>query len=275
MLPVPSAMAFAASAPPLGWPASKARLCGVCAQGSMHQARQTRGMIHHKGKMAASCRTYRQARGSFMCITNTPDLPVSNVGVDGGDVWTGQRVSNEELELIVDEACSMSVRAPVIAQYYPGRGWLWHQWHRTIVRRTLPREVLGNIIFAFAVCMMFQGLGPTPWGSFFDHKIEDVHRAYAQLTEALFIATGQLNQVRIHGLLPDEQDETLRTLELRTSFRTDENALGASRAQDLVRMEASSLKDSSSAKAKSGSFLDFARKPFQAKTEQGSANSDT
>jgi hypothetical protein len=172
-------MAFAASAPPLGWPASKARLCGVCAQGSMHQARQTRGMIHHKGKMAASCRTYRQARGSFMCITNTPDLPVSNVGVDGGDVWTGQRVSNEELELIVDEACSMSVRAPVIAQYYPGRGWLWHQWHRTIVRRTLPREVLGNIIFAFAVCMMFQGLGPTPWGSFFDHKIEGLAKAWA------------------------------------------------------------------------------------------------
>jgi hypothetical protein len=36
----------------------------------------------------------------------TPDVPLSAVGVDGGDVWSGQRVSKEMLAETVEEACS-------------------------------------------------------------------------------------------------------------------------------------------------------------------------
>jgi hypothetical protein len=61
----------------------------------------------------------------------------------------------------VDEACSMSVARPIIAQYYPGRKWLWRQWSNTIVRRTLPREVLWNVAFATALSLCVCAPGPT------------------------------------------------------------------------------------------------------------------
>ena len=72
-----------------------------------------------------------------MCIVppsqfSTPDNPISNVGVDGGDVWSGQRLSPEQLERTVNEAISTVVGAPIIAQYYPGRSWLWSQWSSTV-----------------------------------------------------------------------------------------------------------------------------------------------
>ena len=86
----------------------------------------------------------------------TPDVPLSNVGVDGGDVWSGLRLSGEELMNTVDEALSMTPSAPIIAQYYPGRRWLLAQWTGTVVKITLPREVLRSVILASVLCVLYR-----------------------------------------------------------------------------------------------------------------------
>lgn len=117
--------------------------------------------------IALSCATLRTstlpirtAVPTLRVTMGTPDNPVSSVGVDGGDVWSGQRVSREALLEAVDEAMSMTIQLPIIAQYYPGRKWLWVQWGGTIIRRVLPREVLANLIFALVVSLLFRGPGP-------------------------------------------------------------------------------------------------------------------
>ena len=94
-----------------------------------------------------------------MCAT-TPEVPLSAVGVDGGDLWSGVRVSSDELRTIVDLACSTTISKPIVAQYYPSRRWLWRQWSGTVVRRVLPKEVFFNLCFAAAVCLFFCAPGP-------------------------------------------------------------------------------------------------------------------
>jgi len=94
-----------------------------------------------------------------MCAT-TPEVPLSAVGVDGGDLWSGARVSQEELRSLVDLACSTTITKPIVAQYYPSRKWLWRQWSGTVVRRVLPKEVSFNLCFAAAVCLFFRAPGP-------------------------------------------------------------------------------------------------------------------
>ena len=69
-------------------------------------------------------------------------------------------LNTEELRQIADEACSTTIRKPIIAQYYPGRQWLWRQWGGTVVRRVLPREVLLNICLAAVACLFFRAPGP-------------------------------------------------------------------------------------------------------------------
>ena len=78
------------------------------------------------------------------CPRMCADLPQSAVGMDGGDVWSGARVTQATLEDVVDEATSTTIGTPIIAQYYPGRAWLWQQWTGTILRRVLLREVLST-----------------------------------------------------------------------------------------------------------------------------------
>ena len=96
----------------------------------------------------------------MLATETTPDVPLSAVGVDGGDVWSGQRVSKEMLAETVDEACSTTNLSPVVAQYYPNRFWLWRQWYGTVIRRTLPREVLYNFVLSVVVVLLFSPSGP-------------------------------------------------------------------------------------------------------------------
>ena len=81
------------------------------------------------------------------------------MAIDGGDLWSGARLSRDELDTLVDVACSTVIASPIIPQYYPARGWLWRQWGGTIVRRVLP-EVLLNILFAIGVACFFRAPGP-------------------------------------------------------------------------------------------------------------------
>jgi len=89
-------------------------------------------------------------------VKTTPDVPRSDVGLDGGDVWSGLRLNSEELTQTVDEALSFTPSAPIIAQYYPGRWWLLSQWTGTIVKITLPREVLRSVIYATVLCVLYR-----------------------------------------------------------------------------------------------------------------------
>ena len=93
-------------------------------------------------------------------MITTPAVPQSAVGVDGGDVWSGQRVSQDGLIDIVEEATSTTVSRPIVAQYYPNRRWLWRQWRGTVIRRTLPREVLFQVLFAWLISVLFSASGP-------------------------------------------------------------------------------------------------------------------
>ena len=95
----------------------------------------------------------------MMCVT-TPEVPTTAVGVDGGDLWSGQRISSGELRSLADLACSTTITKPIVAQYYPSRKWLWRQWDGTVLRRVLPKEVFFNLCFAAAVCLFFRAPGP-------------------------------------------------------------------------------------------------------------------
>lgn len=79
------------------------------------------------------------------------DAPMSPVGLDGGDIWSGFGMDKDELAEVVDTACSTTTGIPIIPQYFPRRKWLWSQWDGTIVRRVLPKDVLFNCVFAAAV----------------------------------------------------------------------------------------------------------------------------
>ena len=126
---------------------------------------------------------------------STPDVPRSDVGLNGGDVWSGERQSRDEREATVDEACSMVIGAPIVAQYYPGRGWLWRQWRGTIVRRTLPREVLCNSILATVFCLLSCAPSIEPWASLAGHTTAGIARAWTlSATMASFMLSFFLSQ---------------------------------------------------------------------------------
>jgi len=127
--------------------------------------------------------------------STTPDVPLSSVGVDGGDVWSGQRVSKEELLDRVEEACGRRVTSPIIAQYYPSRGWLWQQWGGTVVRRTLPREVAWSMLFATAFSLIFCAPCLAPWAALAETKIAGVAKAWTlSMTMASLVLSFFLSQ---------------------------------------------------------------------------------
>jgi len=105
-----------------------------------------------RGKLAAL-----QLRVSLPLMKEQPGSPspLSAVGLDGGDVWSGARVNRDELEELVAEATSTTINNPIIRQYFPGRRWLWLQWKSTVVRRTLPAEVR-NMVLVALVCQLFR-----------------------------------------------------------------------------------------------------------------------
>ena len=87
-------------------------------------------------------------------------ITVEAPGLNGGDVWAGARGSEEEFDQCLSDAMSMTVKAPIIPQFYPQRRWLWLRWDGTILPRVLPREVLFNIVFA-TICVMLFSHVPT------------------------------------------------------------------------------------------------------------------
>jgi len=83
------------------------------------------------------------------------DRPRSAVGLDGGDVLSGLRVSDDELRELVETACSTTVEKQIILQYYPGRFWLWKQWTGTVVRSSLIFDGKYMALFAALVSIIF------------------------------------------------------------------------------------------------------------------------
>ena len=85
--------------------------------------------------------------------------PATNVALDGGDIWSGARASEDDIRALCDAAWATRVDSPVMAQYYPRRSWLWKRWRGTIVRVVLPRECLFNVAFAAALLALFGAPG--------------------------------------------------------------------------------------------------------------------
>lgn len=86
----------------------------------------------------------KKQKGSSM-----KDQPTDSVALDGGDIWAGSRLSEDEMrELVIDVAMSTRVRGAVTSQWFPKRQWLWGQWSGTIVKAVLPREVLTSAAIA-------------------------------------------------------------------------------------------------------------------------------
>jgi hypothetical protein len=67
---------------------------------------------------------------------------------------------SSQLQEVIEIACTSTIKEPIIAQYYPGRWWLWRQWGGTILRRVLPRDVVFNVLFACLVVAFFHAPGP-------------------------------------------------------------------------------------------------------------------
>ena len=82
-------------------------------------------------------------------------INVEAPGINGGDPWAGARGTDEDVKLVVDEAMSQTVVAPVMQQFYPQRDWLWSRWTGTIVARVLTREVLWTSLFAALFIVAF------------------------------------------------------------------------------------------------------------------------
>jgi len=141
-----------------------------------------------------SCRPLA-SRPFMMCTT--PAVPTSAVGLDGGDTLSGLRANRSEVADIVEEALSSTVRAPIIAQYYPGRKWLWRQWGGTVVRRTLPREVLLNCVLASILSLIFSKGSPfgAKWVIQSDSYLAGLARAWTlSATMASFMLSFFLSQ---------------------------------------------------------------------------------
>ena len=96
-------------------------------------------------------------------------------------MWNGQRASAEEVMDRVEEACAMRVGSPIIAQYYPGRDWLWRQWGGTVVRRTLPREVAWSVVMATAFALTFRAPSLAAWAALAECKIAGVAKVRSRV----------------------------------------------------------------------------------------------
>ena len=108
------------------------------------------------GQCAAGVGSRRCSRmAPVRAQTDTPKVPLSSVGVDGGDVWAGTRIDKDGLDELTDLACSTTINRPIIAQYYPDRFWLWRQWRQTIVRRVLP-DILVNCLIAITASFVLR-----------------------------------------------------------------------------------------------------------------------
>jgi hypothetical protein len=92
--------------------------------------------------------------------TQPPQGISADVAINGGDIWSGSRLSADEVSELCEEAMSRSISRPIMAQFLPQRQWLWRQWSGTIVKAVLPREVFINMALAVVAVLIFQGGGP-------------------------------------------------------------------------------------------------------------------
>mmetsp|Transcript_17955 Transcript_17955/g.29967 ORF Transcript_17955/g.29967 Transcript_17955/m.29967 type:complete len:534 (-) Transcript_17955:133-1734(-) len=93
-------------------------------------------------------RSKKSGTGTGGGIISDSSKLTTAVALDGGDMWAGARVDEEELRALADDALSKRIAKPVMAQWHLGRRWMWAQWVGTIVRVVLPREVFANTIIA-------------------------------------------------------------------------------------------------------------------------------
>eukprot|EP00327_Prymnesium_parvum_P007738 CAMPEP_0182817716 /NCGR_PEP_ID=MMETSP0006_2-20121128/11622_1 /TAXON_ID=97485 /ORGANISM="Prymnesium parvum, Strain Texoma1" /LENGTH=497 /DNA_ID=CAMNT_0024944099 /DNA_START=225 /DNA_END=1718 /DNA_ORIENTATION=- len=89
-------------------------------------------------------------------------ISVEAPGINGGDPWIGARGTDDEVAVIVNEAVSFTVTAPIIPQFYPSRLWLWRRWNGTILRWVLPREVLWNLVASAVVVTLLSTVPSAP-----------------------------------------------------------------------------------------------------------------
>ena len=107
--------------------------------------------------------------------SNMRDQPSSSVALDGGDIWAGSRISEDELHELVENATSKRVSMPVTSQWFPRRGWLWGQWSGTIVKAVLPREVLSAAIIATLMSVLLRVF---PDSSLLNQQLRGVQRVW-------------------------------------------------------------------------------------------------
>jgi hypothetical protein len=93
--------------------------------------------------------------------TEPPRGISADVAINGGDIWSGSRLSADEVSELCEEAMSRSIARPIMAQFRPERSWLWRQWSGTIVKAVLPREVFINMALAVLAVLIIRGGWPT------------------------------------------------------------------------------------------------------------------
>jgi len=95
-----------------------------------------------------------------MDAVSPPNKPpkgiTADVAINGGDIWSGSRLSTKEVNALCEDALSRRIARPIMAQFRPNRNWLWQQWSGTIVRAVLPREVLYNVGMASIAVIIFK-----------------------------------------------------------------------------------------------------------------------
>lgn len=131
-------------------------------------------------RMARTPRAARRVRLSpvmdGLSATQPPQGISADVAINGGDIWSGSRLSANEITELCEEALSRSIARPIMAQFRPERNWLWRQWSGTILKAVLPHEVFFNVAMAIVAVIVFKGGGP--WGSQFAVRLSGIERVW-------------------------------------------------------------------------------------------------
>jgi len=153
--------------------------------------------------------------------TQPPQGISTDVAINGGDIWSGSRLSADEVSELCEEAMSRSISRPIMAQFRPERSWLWRQWSGTIVKAVLPREVFINMALAVLAVLIIQGGWPAAhlsgiervWTlctslvsftlSFFLNKAYTLWRSVYALTRRV---QGRLNDICLLAAISAERD---------------------------------------------------------------------
>lgn len=104
---------------------------------------------------------WQRRRSSALSVVSRDSVPAPSVpvAINGGDPWVGWKVTDAELDELCEAATSSVGLKPVMKQFHPRRGWLWRQWHGTIVRSVLQNEVKLNLVWAFTAVTIVQLTG--------------------------------------------------------------------------------------------------------------------